>query len=35
LTTREDHFYGVEAADGLVGADMLLDEASVTELQIL
>ena len=27
---REDHFYGVEAADGLVGADMLLDEASVT-----
>jgi UDP-N-acetylglucosamine 1-carboxyvinyltransferase len=27
---REDHFYGVEAADGLTGADMLLDEASVT-----
>lgn len=27
---REDHFYGVEAKDGLVGADMLLDEASVT-----
>jgi UDP-N-acetylglucosamine 1-carboxyvinyltransferase len=27
---REDHFYGVEAPDGLVGADMLLDEASVT-----
>ncbi len=27
---REDHFYGVEAVDGLVGADMLLDEASVT-----
>jgi UDP-N-acetylglucosamine 1-carboxyvinyltransferase len=27
---REDHFYGVEAADGLVGTDMLLDEASVT-----
>ena len=28
---REDHFYGVEqTADGLVGADMLLDEASVT-----
>ncbi len=27
---REDHFYGVEATDGLVGADMLLDEASVT-----
>lgn len=27
---REDHFYGVEAADGLIGADMLLDEASVT-----
>ena len=27
---REDHFYGVEAANGLTGADMLLDEASVT-----
>jgi UDP-N-acetylglucosamine 1-carboxyvinyltransferase len=27
---REDHFYGVEAKDGLIGADMLLDEASVT-----
>ena len=27
---REDHFYGVEAPDGLVGSDMLLDEASVT-----
>jgi UDP-N-acetylglucosamine 1-carboxyvinyltransferase len=27
---NRDHFYGVEAADGLVGADMLLDEASVT-----
>ncbi len=27
---REDHFYGVEAKNGLVGADMLLDEASVT-----
>jgi UDP-N-acetylglucosamine 1-carboxyvinyltransferase len=27
---KEDHFYGVEATDGLVGADMLLDEASVT-----
>jgi len=27
---REDHFYGVEATDGLTGADMLLDEASVT-----
>jgi UDP-N-acetylglucosamine 1-carboxyvinyltransferase len=27
---REDHFYGVEAADGLTGAKMLLDEASVT-----
>ena len=27
---REDHFYGVEAADGLIGVDMLLDEASVT-----
>ncbi len=27
---REDHFYGVEAPKGLVGADMLLDEASVT-----
>jgi UDP-N-acetylglucosamine 1-carboxyvinyltransferase len=27
---REDHFYGVETVDGLVGADMLLDEASVT-----
>ena len=26
----EDHFYGVEAVDGLIGADMLLDEASVT-----
>jgi UDP-N-acetylglucosamine 1-carboxyvinyltransferase len=27
---REDHFYGVEAPDGLIGSDMLLDEASVT-----
>jgi UDP-N-acetylglucosamine 1-carboxyvinyltransferase len=27
---REDHFYGVEASEGLIGADMLLDEASVT-----
>jgi UDP-N-acetylglucosamine 1-carboxyvinyltransferase len=28
---REDHFYGVEqTAEGLKGADMLLDEASVT-----
>ena len=27
---REDHFYGVEAPDGLTGAAMLLDEASVT-----
>ncbi|MDD5149542.1 MAG: UDP-N-acetylglucosamine 1-carboxyvinyltransferase [Flavobacterium sp.] len=27
---KEDHFYGVEAPDGLTGADMLLDEASVT-----
>ncbi len=27
---REDHFYGVEALDGLTGTDMLLDEASVT-----
>lgn len=27
---REDHFYGVETVDGLVGTDMLLDEASVT-----
>jgi UDP-N-acetylglucosamine 1-carboxyvinyltransferase len=27
---REDHFYGVEAPDGLIGAHMLLDEASVT-----
>ena len=27
---REDHFYGVEAPKGLIGADMLLDEASVT-----
>ena len=27
---KEDHFYGVEAPKGLVGADMLLDEASVT-----
>ncbi|CAM2906270.1 UDP-N-acetylglucosamine 1-carboxyvinyltransferase [Flavobacterium frigoris] len=27
---REDHFYGVEAPDGLTGANMLLDEASVT-----
>jgi UDP-N-acetylglucosamine 1-carboxyvinyltransferase len=27
---REDHFYGVEAPEGLQGADMLLDEASVT-----
>ena len=27
---REDHFYGVEATEGLTGGDMLLDEASVT-----
>lgn len=27
---REDHFYGVEAPNGLQGASMLLDEASVT-----
>lgn len=27
---REDHFYGVEAPDGLTGTYMLLDEASVT-----
>ena len=27
---KEDHFYGVEATEGLIGADMLLDEASVT-----
>lgn len=27
---REDHFYGVEAPDGLTGTHMLLDEASVT-----
>ena len=27
---REDHFYGVEARDGLIGTNMLLDEASVT-----
>jgi len=27
---REDHFYGVEAPNGLQGIDMLLDEASVT-----
>ncbi|TRX39699.1 UDP-N-acetylglucosamine 1-carboxyvinyltransferase [Flavobacterium restrictum] len=27
---REDHFYGVEAPDGLTGSHMLLDEASVT-----
>lgn len=27
---REDHFYGVEAENGLTGANMLLDEASVT-----
>jgi UDP-N-acetylglucosamine 1-carboxyvinyltransferase len=27
---KEDHFYGVEAKDGLIGANMLLDEASVT-----
>ncbi|MGO4821023.1 MULTISPECIES: UDP-N-acetylglucosamine 1-carboxyvinyltransferase [unclassified Flavobacterium] len=27
---REDHFYGVEAPDGLHGTNMLLDEASVT-----
>ena len=27
---REDHFYGVEASEGLTGAYMLLDEASVT-----
>ncbi len=27
---REDHFYGVEATEGLIGANMVLDEASVT-----
>jgi len=27
---REDHFYGVETTDGLIGSTMLLDEASVT-----
>ena len=27
---KEDHFYGVEAKNGLTGAYMLLDEASVT-----
>ena len=27
---REEYFYGVEAENGLTGADMLLDEASVT-----
>ena len=27
---KEEYFYGVEAPDGLVGTDMLLDEASVT-----
>jgi UDP-N-acetylglucosamine 1-carboxyvinyltransferase len=27
---KEDHFYGVEAPEGLTGTDMLLDEASVT-----
>ena len=27
---REDHFYGVETTEGLIGAKMLLDEASVT-----
>ena len=27
---REDHFYGVEAPNGLIGTYMLLDEASVT-----
>jgi len=27
---KEDHFYGVEAPQGLTGASMLLDEASVT-----
>ena len=27
---REERFYGVEAPDGLVGTDMLLDQASVT-----
>lgn len=27
---KEDHFYGVEAPKGLIGTDMLLDEASVT-----
>ncbi|HEY0090855.1 MAG TPA: UDP-N-acetylglucosamine 1-carboxyvinyltransferase, partial [Flavobacterium sp.] len=27
---REDHFYGVETTEGLTGASMLLDEASVT-----
>ncbi|MBE7690939.1 UDP-N-acetylglucosamine 1-carboxyvinyltransferase [Tenacibaculum piscium] len=27
---KEEYFYGVEAEKGLVGADMLLDEASVT-----
>ena len=28
--SKEDHFYGVEAPDGLTGARMLLDQASVT-----
>jgi UDP-N-acetylglucosamine 1-carboxyvinyltransferase len=27
---KEDHFYGVEAPEGLTGTNMLLDEASVT-----
>ena len=27
---REDYFYGVEAPEGLIGTEMLLDEASVT-----
>lgn len=27
---KEEHFYGVEANNGLTGVDMLLDEASVT-----
>lgn len=27
---REEYFYGVEAENGLIGTDMLLDEASVT-----
>jgi len=27
---KEEHFYGVEAPEGLKGTDMLLDEASVT-----